>query len=128
MKIEHVAWQAQDPVKVAGWYVEHLGFQVKRGFNEPPYAHFLADSTGQVMIEIYNNPKASVPDYSKQHPLLLHLAFVSEDVAADRARLIAAGAKPEGEIDKLPDGDELCMLRDPWGFPIQLAKRGKRMV
>ena len=30
MKIEHAAYQIEDPVATAAWYVKHLGMTVKR--------------------------------------------------------------------------------------------------
>jgi uncharacterized glyoxalase superfamily protein PhnB len=128
VKIEHVAIQVPDPAALAAWYVEHLGFSIKRRMNEPPQAHFLADSTGQVMIEIYRNPAAPIPDYRSQNPLVYHLALESADVDADRQRLIAAGATAISDVDRLENGDVLAMMRDPWGIPVQLAKRGQSMT
>jgi catechol 2,3-dioxygenase-like lactoylglutathione lyase family enzyme len=128
LKIEHVAIQVPDPAAMAGWYVEHLGFSVRRRMTEPPHTHFLADSSGQVMIEIYRNPAAPVPDYRGQSPLVYHLALESPDVEADRKRLMAAGATAVSDVDRLAGGDVLAMLRDPWGIPLQLAKRGQPMT
>lgn len=128
MKIEHVAFNVEDPLAMGRWYVEHLGLKVKRRTVEPPYAHFLADDGETVMIEIYGNSNAPVPDYRQGHPLSLHLALVSEDVKADVQRLVAAGATLVGEIDVTPQGDELAMLRDPWGFAVQLVKRSAPML
>mgnify|MGYP002641976799 CR=1 FL=1 len=128
MKIEHIGYQVLDPVKVVAWYVEHLGFSVKRRMEQSPWAHFLADDSGQVMIEIYHNPDAPMPDYASMNPLVLHLAFVAEDVEAERDRLLAAWATADGEIEETPAGDRVAMLRDPWGFPIQLCKRAKAMI
>ena len=123
MKLEHVALNVPDPVNAAKWYVENLEMRVVRASVEAPYIHFLADSEGQVMLEIYNNPKAAVPDYSSQSPLILHIAFAVEDITGIRTRLIAAGAMAEGEIDSNAMGDQLAILRDPWGVPLQLAQR-----
>ena len=128
MKIEHVAFNVSDPVAMGRWYVEHLGMKVNRRTVEPPYAHFLADDSGTVMIEIYGNDAAAVPDYAANDPLMLHLAFVSNDQAADVKRLVAAGATLIGEVVVAPNGDELAMLRDPWGFAIQLVKRVQPMI
>ncbi len=128
MKIEHTALNVPDPVAMAAWYVEHLGFTVQRTSGPPVHAYFLADSAGTVMIEIYRNDAAPVPDYAAVHPLVLHLAFVSDDVMADRERLLAAGATAEGEIDTPPSGDTLAMLRDPWGIAIQLCQRAEPMI
>lgn len=126
MKIEHFAFNVTDPTAVAAWYCEHLGFTVKVKL-ERAYTHFLADSSGQVMIEIYHNPPGEVPDYPAMNPLQLHLAFVSTDPVADSARLCEAGAKEVDDV-QLPDGSHLKMLKDPWGFSIQLCKRGNPMI
>ena len=128
MKIEHLAIQAQDPVAVAQWYVEHLGFLVKRSSGPPGHAHFLADSAGSVMVEIYNHPRLKTPDYRNMDSLLLHIAFCSDDPAADRDRLVSAGATVEDDLSTTPAGDVLVMLRDPWGFAIQLVRRAKPML
>jgi catechol 2,3-dioxygenase-like lactoylglutathione lyase family enzyme len=128
VKIEHMAFQVEDPVAVSAWYVEHLGLTLKRAFPERPWGHFLADDGDAVMLEFYNNPKAAVPDYHTIDPLMLHVAFVADDVPAARARLIAAGAVPEGDVQVTPTGDHMAMLRDPWGLGVQLVKRRDPMI
>lgn len=128
MRIEHFGYQVEEPAKVAEWYCEHLGFEVKRASDAPVPVRFLADVTSKVMVEIYNNPKAPIPDYSAMDPLVLHIAFVCSEVAQTAERLTAAGATIVSGPDVLENGDELAMLRDPWGLAIQLAKRGKPMV
>lgn len=126
MKIEHFAFNVEDPLATAQWYCDHLGFSVKVKI-ERAHTHFLADSSGQVMIEIYNNPPGEVPNYQNMNPLQLHLAFVSENPVADALRLCEAGAKEVDDV-QLPDGSHLKMLKDPWGFSIQLCKRGIPML
>jgi glyoxylase I family protein len=128
MKIEHVAFNVADPVAMAQWYEKNLGMRTVRSGGPPVNARFVADASGQVMIEIYNNPKAAVPDYRKLDPLILHLAFHVDDVAATRQRLLQAGATAEGDVARSDGGDDLAMLRDPWGFPVQLVKRAKPMI
>jgi catechol 2,3-dioxygenase-like lactoylglutathione lyase family enzyme len=128
MKIEHTAYQVADPVSVARWYVQHLGLTVKRSQAEAPFMHFLADDGDSVMLEFYNNPAVAVPDYRELHPIVFHLAFTTDDVAGTRKRLLAAGAAPEGEVTTTALGDEMAMLRDPWGLPLQLLKRRQPMI
>lgn len=128
MKIEHVAFNVEDPAAVSQWYVENLGFKLKRKSDGHPFAHFLADDSGTVMIEIYGNREVPVPEYREMHPLILHLALLSCDVDADIGRLMSAGAVQVGETQSTPQGDQLALLRDPWGFAIQLVKRGVPMV
>jgi uncharacterized glyoxalase superfamily protein PhnB len=128
MNIEHFALQVPDPVAMADWYVKHLGFSVARAGGAPAHAQFLLERSGSVMLEIYRNPRAPVPDYFKHDPLLLHLAFVSDDPGADRDRLVAAGAVIVENLTTSPAGDELAMLRDPWGVAVQLVKRVEPMM
>jgi glyoxylase I family protein len=128
MKLEHAAYQVADPPAVARWYVEHLGLRIKRQQDASPWGCFLADDGDAAMLEFYNNPRAVVPDYRAIDPLVLHLAFKADDVAATRTRLLAAGATAEGDLVVTDGGDTLCMLRDPWGLAIQFVKRRNDMI
>ncbi len=128
MKIEHAAYQIQDPVAAAGWYVAHLGMRVKRAQPERPFGQFLADGAGTVMLEFYNHPKVPVPDYRSIDPLILHIAFSVDDVGETRRTLLAAGATAEGDVTVTDAGDHLAMLRDPWGLPVQLVHRKSPMI
>jgi catechol 2,3-dioxygenase-like lactoylglutathione lyase family enzyme len=128
MRIEHFALNVAEPVAMARWYGEHLGMRIVVGSNEPPYGHFLADCGGAdgtiyVMIEIYHNPADAIPDYAAQPPARMHLAFTSADPAGDRDRLLAAGATHVEDV-RLGDGGHIVTLRDPWGLPLQLVRRG----
>src|SRR6185503_19120277 len=109
------ALQVEDPVAVAQWYEAHLGLRVKRTTGTPTHTHFLADDSGQALVEFYNNARVTTPDYRAMDPLLLHLAFVSDDPAHDRDRLLSAGATLAEDLVTTPAGDRLVMLRDPWG-------------
>ena len=128
MKIEHLALQVSDPVAMADWYVKHLGCSIARSTGEPAHARFLKERSGSVMLEIYRNPKVSVPDYNQMDPLWLHLAFLSERPTAYRDRLVAAGARIVEDLSTTPGGDEIIMLRDPWGTALQLVKRAQPMI
>ncbi|MEX0771239.1 MAG: VOC family protein [Balneolaceae bacterium] len=127
MKIEHFAFNVESPRVIADWYVNHLKMEIVRQSENEPYMTFLADDSGRVMIEIYNNPSDEVPDYRKMNPLIMHLAFVSEQPDVEKKRLEKAGASLVSE-DHLDDGSHIIMMRDPWGFPIQLCKRGAPML
>ena len=127
MKIEHVALNVSDPAAMAAWYVEYLGMTVARKIEEAPYTHFLADSGGNVMLEVYNNPPDQVPAYATMDPLLLHVAFVSDDPETDKQGLLAAGATLVDD-QPLADGSRVVMLRDPWGLAIQLCRRAVPML
>lgn len=128
VKIEHAAYQVEDPVGAADWYCKHLGMALKRAHKDRPFVRFLADDAGAVMLEFYNHPKAQLPDYRNQDPLIVHIAFKADDLAGTRDRLIAAGASLAADVTTTIDGDELVMLRDPWGLPLQLVKRVEPMI
>lgn len=112
---------------MADWYVQHLGFSVRRAADSPVVVRFLADSSGSVMLEIYRNRKVPVPDFRAMPPMLLHLAFVCHDVRGTADRLVQAGATLDSGPEILGE-DEFAVLRDPWGLAIQLVRRGNPML
>jgi len=122
MKIEHIALNVVDPISIANWYVKNIGLKIVKEIQTAPFIRFLADSSGRVMVELYNNTNAPILNYSEMNPLVLHLAFVSTDPIRDKNNLLNAGATLESE-QKLEDGSHIIMLRDPWGLAIQLCKR-----
>lgn len=128
MRLEHAAFLVSDPVAVAGWYQEHLGMRLRRAGGAPSYTHFLVDASGSVLLELYRSERLRVPDYAALDPLVVHLAFAVEDIDAARDRLLRAGATAEGEATSTSSGDRLAMLRDPWGFALQLACRKDPMI
>ncbi|MHC4693451.1 MAG: VOC family protein [Planctomycetota bacterium] len=128
IRLEHVAINVENPVSMAKWYSHHLGMKVVRKGPPPINMHFISDAGGNMMLEIYHNPPDAVPDYASMDPLLLHISFMVDDVKDIREKLIAAGATAVGEITVTPAGDELAMLRDPWGVAIQFVKRAKPML
>lgn len=128
MNIEHFAINVADPVAMAAWYVQHLGLRIVRSLDAAPFTHFLADTSGHTVVEIYGHAKAPVPDYRTMDPLLFHIAFSVTDVAVELQRLLAAGASRAGEINVTSAGDEMVFLRDPWGVALQLVKRAKPLM
>ncbi len=130
MKLEHVALNVPDPARQAEWWCAHLGARVVRSADVPVRVRFLADSAGSVLVEIYRNDDAPIPDYTSLDPLAMHVAFASDDVRADRDRLVAAGASVAIDADPTPTpgADDFVMLRDPWGVPVQLVRRAEPML
>jgi catechol 2,3-dioxygenase-like lactoylglutathione lyase family enzyme len=127
MKIEHFALNVKEPLAMSDWYEKNLGLRAVKKSKEAPYMIFLADSSGRVMIEIYKNPPDQVPDYKNMDPLIMHIAFVSDDPVKDKDRLLQEGATLVSD-EQLDDGSHLVMLRDPWGVPLQLCKRSSPML
>ncbi len=123
MRVEHIALQVADPIALADWYVKHLGFTIARKGTGPSLAHFMADGAGHTVFEFYHNQAAPVPDYPAMSTVTLHLAFHSDDLPSTRDQLLAAGATLVENVTTSAKGDQLAMLRDPWGIPLQLIKR-----
>ncbi len=128
MNIEHVGIQVSDPSAMAEWYVRNLGFSVKRSSDDPVPVRFICDGSGRVMLEVYKNPKVGVPDYPAMDPLTLHIAYCCENVPRVFEKLIKAGATQVSAPENIPSGDQIAMLRDPWGLVIQLCRRKNPMV
>ena len=128
IRLEHVAINVEDPERMAQWYCDNLGMKVVREGPAPANMRFICDAGGNMMLEIYHNPPDAVPDYASMDPLTLHIAFMVDDVKGTCAKLIAAGATVASEVTVTDSGDELAMLRDPWGVPIQFLKRANPML
>lgn len=124
MKFEHYAINVPDSVAVADWYVKHCDMSIVFSGEKAPFMRFLADKTGRVVVELYSNSAAKIPDYASMNPLEYHLAFAVEDAGAEMDRLVEAGASFYVELNP-EEGTRLIMLRDPFGMPLQLCQRAK---
>ncbi len=128
IRLEHVAINVEDPIRMAEWYCKNLGMRVVRQGPAPANARFISDAGGNMLLELYHNPPDAVPDYASMNPLVLHIAFMVDDVRATCRKLVAAGATIVEDVYTTDSGDEIAMLRDPWGVPIQFLKRAKPML
>ena len=122
MYLEHFALNVPDPTALTDWYKDHCGIRIVDQKDDPPFTRFLADKTGRIMVEVYGNKNAPIPDYAKQDPLVFHLAFAVENIEETKNRLVGVGATFVSE-QKTDNGSSLVMLRDPWGIPLQLVQR-----
>ncbi len=127
MIFEHFALNVSNPIEMGNWYVDNLEMKIVRSIDKAPFGRFLADKTGRVVLELYSNNSAKIPEYKNAHPLEFHFAFMVEDAASLKDKLLKAGATLEEEL-KLDDGSNIIMLRDPFGIPLQLCKRGIPMM
>lgn len=122
MRLEHIAFQVADPAEMAVWYCEHLGMTVVDQVGDACF--FMVDERGG-MLEIYRNPAEPVPDYASRTPVELHVAFWTDDVTGECARLVEAGATVARELDDPSEEFQQAFLRDPWGLVLQLIRRPK---
>ena len=127
MIFEHFAFNTEKPVEMAQWYVNNLEMNIVRSMDKEPFTTFLADKTGRVVMEIYCNRTAKVPNHKLAHPLEFHFAFMVKDSLAVKDKLLQAGCAFEEEVN-MPDGSLLFMLRDPFGVPLQLCQRANPMM
>jgi len=127
MVFEHFALNVEHPIETANWYVENCEMKIVKGSDKPPFAHFMADKTGRLAVEIYKNDTAEIIDLKTKHPLEFHFAFMVKNAEVSKNKLLIAGASIEEEL-YLEDGSHLVMLRDPFGIPLQLCQRGVPMM
>ena len=125
--LEHIGLNLRDPQAAADWYCKNLGMTVVK--NPPGQSvFFVADAGRHMMLELYSNPKSPVMDYDSIPHLSLHITFVVDYLEVVRTKLIAAGARPAGEVATSASGDKVANLRDPWGVPLQLVQRAEPML
>ena len=113
---EHVAINVPEKDGMADWYVRDV----------PEKMTFLADADGTVILELYNNSSAAHLPLTDTEPLALHIAFEVPDPESAADELVRAGATVEVPLQSVGD-DTMVMLRDPFGLPLQLVKRGRPM-
>jgi catechol 2,3-dioxygenase-like lactoylglutathione lyase family enzyme len=125
---EHLAFNVADPRAVAKWYSDNLGMKIVKSGGAPSFNHFLSDTAGRMMFELYHTEQAKVLDFKQIEPDALHVAFEVSDVQAMTDKLLKVGATVAKEIRTSDAGDVVITLRDPWGLPIQFLKRSKPML
>ena len=129
MLIEHLAFVVKDPEAVCKWYCSHLGLrELRRGGGGDI---FVCDEEGSTILQLEDARLVSededIADHANRDARQLHLAFCTEDVIGECERLEAAGAVKEGDALVTEDGDEMVLMRDPWGLPFQLVNRKEKM-
>ena len=127
MVFEHFALNVKNPIDFVEWYISNCEMKIAKSIKVAPFTHFLTDSSGRTVIEVYSNPSAKIPDYNSLHPLEFHFAFKVNDVNEMKEKLVSAGAKLLEDVTS-DDGSHFVMLRDPFGIPLQLCKRTTPLI
>jgi hypothetical protein len=121
--IEHIGICVEKPIKMADWYRDTLGFNIKLcAEDEEKAVAFLTDGSDRFMLELEKIPDVPPLAGRLNHHLQLHLALRSEDPDRDAQYLVSKGAS---FIEKCPikrPGENLIVLSDPWGNTMQLVK------
>ncbi len=124
--IEHIGIIVNEPEKMAYWYKEVLGFNiiVAKEDSEKGMA-FVTDAGSKVMLEFGKIPGVAPLALKVNHQAQLHIALKSDDPDRDTEYLISKGAAFIEKCAATLPGDNIVMLKDPWGNTLQLVKRGQ---
>ena len=110
------------------WYRDNLGFEIiRRAGDDKEGVSFVVDSAGQTVLELGRLPEGPPLDPHTLSPLQLHIAVACDDPTAEAKQLVAAGAELIGESPRNAYKGEKVLLRDPWGFVIQLINRKDKL-
>ncbi len=123
-EIEHVGIAVKEPIQMARWYRDTLGFSIIFcAEDEEKAVAFISDGGERVMLELGRIPDVLPLAEGLSHHLQLHIALKSDDPEKDAEYPVSRGAR---FIEKCPHrrpGDDLVVLSDPWGNTLQLARR-----
>ncbi len=122
--IEHIGLVVKDSESMARWYQEALGFIVLNSF-ETPNGHvaFIKCSQTGLIFELITDLTLACIEDALSHPLQLHIAFKSNNIEADKSRLLELGAEFVTDCATADPAATVLIVKDPWGNFIQLAQR-----
>ncbi len=110
------------------WYRDNLGFRIIRSAgDDTDGVSFVIDGESNTILELGKLPEGPPLDGRSLLPLQLHIAIECEDPAAEVERLIKAGAELVGESPRNKYKGEKILIRDPWGYTIQLVNRENKL-
>jgi catechol 2,3-dioxygenase-like lactoylglutathione lyase family enzyme len=124
MRIEHIGICVTAPISMGEWYRDNLGFEIIQSTgNDVDGVSFVVDSEGETVLEFGKLPEAPPLDAQSLLPLQLHIAVECKDPGAEAERLVDAGAELVGESPRNSYKGERVLIRDPWGYTLQLVNR-----
>jgi glyoxylase I family protein len=120
--IEHIAIASVNPLRLAQWYVDHLGFRINY---RPPNSNtvFVRASDGSMLEIIQSNAPAAAPATMKG-PGLRHLALAVTDFDKILAHLKSKSVKFLTEREDWP-GCSIIFFADCDGNTLHLVQREK---
>ncbi|MDH7603336.1 MAG: VOC family protein [Melioribacter sp.] len=128
IRFEHIGINVKDPITAARWYSENLNMKILREGTAPNYSTFVADSSIHMMIEFNYNKDFPTIDSLNFNYDSFHLAFCVFNINMIKEKLLNAGATVLSDLRKTDSGDQVLVLKDPWGLPIQFVQRVKPMI
>ena len=128
MRVEHIGICVSAPVSMGRWYSDNLGFSVIRcAGDDTEGVSFIRDSEGKTILELGKLAEGPPLDPRCLLPLQLHIAIDCEDPEAEAERLVSVGAELIGESPRNSYKGEKVLVRDPWGYVIQLVNRTDKL-
>lgn len=121
LRFEHVRLNVADAAATARWYMENADLEILPG--APAGLFYVADKDHNFMMEFSQIPGLKT-NYSDVPVDGFHLAFEGhKTIEAVAEKMLAHGARPEGEIYRNKIGDYVLNVRDPNGLTFQLLHR-----
>jgi glyoxylase I family protein len=117
--LEHTAIASPDPEKLAGWYVQHLGFRI----NYEYAGNYFVRAPDGSMLEIIPAEGDRAPQTMKD-PGIRHLAITVDDFDAAYERLRGNGVQFLTEA-YVNHGNRLVFFTDGDGNILHLIHRAK---
>ena len=128
MNIEHIGLCVAAPITMGNWYRDHLGFRILWcAGDDNEGVSFITDSADKTVLELGKLREGPPLDPLALLPLQLHLGIECDDPVAEAERLISVGAELIGESPRNSYQGEKILVRDPWGFVIQLLNRQNKL-
>jgi catechol 2,3-dioxygenase-like lactoylglutathione lyase family enzyme len=117
--IEHLGLMVKDPLKLAEWYEQTLGFQrVFQSDDTPPIIFLTSPKAG--MIELVPYPKdVELPEKDKR----IHIALAVDDFDQAEKELRAKGVDFPEPVMHLFKGGKTLFFQDPEGNWLQIVYR-----
>jgi catechol 2,3-dioxygenase-like lactoylglutathione lyase family enzyme len=121
----NVRYMVDDVEAALAWYTQHLGFSVLSN-HAPAFADIKLGSLRLLLSGPTSSAGRTMPDGQRPEPggwNRIHL--VVEDLAAEVARLRAAGVRFRNDIVTGPGGSQILLL-DPSGNLVELFQPARR--
>ncbi|AXQ95875.1 VOC family protein [Cereibacter azotoformans] len=127
-KLIHSMIRVQDEARSVAFYREAFGLEVADRLDFDSFTLiYLSNPESGFELELTVNKGRSEPyDLGDGYG---HLAVSVADVAAEHARLTAAGLNPRKLVDFAPGGEVIArffFIADPDGYQIEVLERGGR--
>jgi glyoxylase I family protein len=119
--IDHAAIAARDPVGLADWYCEILGFRMLADNGKDRPTRILA-GTGGGMIEMMPDDETARPERDLFDPGISHLAVRVSSLEDAVSRLKAAGVEVAEPVPAA-GGGLVATFKDPEGNVLQVVER-----